>query len=254
MRTLVFSDVHGELGLLQQLVRKMPELSCDFALFCGDVVRGSARGEEWLSAKREQRDPDPYTPAIQTERAEDYALYAEFCQALRSAPFRIFAVPGNMDAPEGRYLTAALADEGKDSPVEVVHRSLARMGEYVICGLGGEITEADREEYFVLQYPRWEANHCFQLFEHVEGPRIMVLHTPPVGEVVDRDKGGHKGCQVVNELINTWRPVLAVCGHAHDAYGSEVLGDTLVVNPGALKSGHYAVVDIEEKQVELAKL
>lgn len=254
MRALLFSDVHGEMDLLKQLVRRMPNLGCDLGLFCGDIVRGKARGDEFLAAKREEREPDPLAPGIRAERAEDYALYAEFYQALRSAPFRIFAVPGNMDAPEGRYLRGALADAGVDSPVEVVHRSLARIGPYAIVGLGGEITEADREEYFVLQHPRWEAEHCFSLFDHVDAQRIMVLHMPPLGGEVDRDDGGHKGCQVVNELINTWRPVLAVCGHAHDAAGHEIAGDTLVVNPGALKSGHYAVVDIEERDVESLSL
>ena len=104
------------------------------------------------------------------------------------------------------------------------------------------------------QHPRWEAEHCFSLFDHVNAQRIMVLHTPPLGGELDRDDGGHKGCQVVNELINTWRPVLAVCGHAHDAAGHESAGDTLTVNPGALKSGQYAVVDIEERQVSLSDL
>ena len=254
MRALVFSDVHGEMGPLQQLVHKMPDLGCDFALFCGDIVRGKARGEEFLAARREERELDPSPEGIRAARASDYALYAEFYQALRSAPFRIFAVPGNMDAPEGRYLRAALADAGVDSPVEVVHRTIARLGPYVIVGLGGEITEADREEFFVLQYPRWEASQCFGLFEHVDAERIMVLHTPPLGGEVDRDGGGHKGCQVVNELINTWRPVLAVCGHAHDAAGHEIVGETLVVNPGALKSGRYAVVDIEQRDVTLLSL
>ena len=254
MRALVFSDVHGEFDPLQELVHKMPQLGCDVALFCGDIVRGHARGDEFLAARREEREPDPFAPEVRAERAEDYAMYAEFYQALRSAPFRIFAVPGNMDAPEGRYLRAALADAGKDSLVEVVHRSLTRLGPYVISGVGGEMTEADREEFFILRYPRWEADHCFRLFEYVQGERIMVLHTPPVGEVVDRDDGRHKGCQVVNDLINTWRPALAVCGHAHDAAGYEMMGDSLVVNPGALKGGHYAVVDIERRDVELGNL
>jgi len=254
MRALVFSDVHGEMDAVRELMRVAAELSCDFGLFCGDIVKGGARGGEWMAARAEDRDPNFSTAEIRQERAEDYALYAEFYGCLRPSPFPIYGVPGNMDAPEGRYLTCSLSEHGGDSPLEVVHRSLVRCGEYVISGLGGQITDVDRSEFLVLQLPRWEALHHFRLFEFVTGPRIMVLHTPPIGDVVDLDNGGHKGCQVVNELINTYRPKLAVAGHAHDAQGYETIADTFVVNPGALKSGNYAVVDLDTLEAELFTL
>ncbi|MGI5817007.1 MAG: metallophosphoesterase [Armatimonadota bacterium] len=254
MKALVFSDVHGKMDAVRHLMRLAPRMDCDLGLFCGDVVRGSARGSEFLAAKEEGREADLCKPEVAKERAEDYALYAEFYGCLRPSPFPIYGVPGNMDAPEGRYLTCSLTEEGGNSPMEVVHRSLARHGDYVISGLGGQITEVDRHEFLVLQYPRWEALHQLRLLEFVDAPRIMVLHTPPIGEVVDRDNGGHKGSQVVNELINTFRPKLAVCGHAHDAQGQETIAQTLVVNPGSLKDGRYAIVDLEEMEAELLQL
>ncbi len=254
MKALVFSDVHGEMDRVRHLMHLAQEMDCDFGLFCGDIVKGYARGDEFLEARDEGREPDFQKPEILEERAEDYALYAEFHGCLRPSPFPIYGVPGNMDAPEGRYLTASLAEEGADSPLEVVHRSLAECDDYVISGLGGEITDANRSELLVLQFPRWEAMHQLRLFEFVDAPRIMVLHTPPIGEVVDLDNGGHKGCQVVNELIHTYRPKLAVCGHAHDAQGHEQVAETLVVNPGALKNGNYATVDLESMKVELKQL
>ena len=64
-----------------------------------------------MTARSEGRLPDPNHPAIEAERAEDYALYAEFYALIRTAPFRIFAVPGNMDAPEGRYIATGLGGE-----------------------------------------------------------------------------------------------------------------------------------------------
>jgi len=254
MRIAVFSDVHGEMGLLGDLIRRMPELDCDAGLFCGDTVKGDARRTEYMTARSEGRLPDPNHPAIEAERAEDYALYAEFYALIRTAPFRIFAVPGNMDAPEGRYIATGLGGDGAGSGIEIVHHSVANHGGWVIAGMGGEITEADREEFFVLRYPRWEAEHAFRVFSCVQGGRIMMLHTPPVGEVVDINDGRHLGCQVVNDLIHHWRPALAVCGHAHGGFGSEMLGSTLVVNPGALKEGRFATVDMKTKEVQLLEL
>lgn len=254
MKALVFSDVHAEMDALRELMRLAPEMHCELGLFCGDIVKGHARGDEFLASRAEGREPNARRPEILDERAEDYAIYAQFYGALRASPFPIYGVPGNMDAPEGRYLTCSLAEEGANSPLQVVHRSLARCGDWVISGLGGQITDEDRDETLVLQYPRWEALHQLRLYEFVEGPRIMVLHTPPIGEIVDLDNGGHKGCRVVNELIHTYRPTLAVAGHAHDAQGQETIANTLVVNPGALKGGNYALVDLDTMEADLRRL
>lgn len=254
MKALVFSDVHGEMEAVRELMRLAPEIDCDLGLFCGDVVRGHARGDEFLSAQTEGREPNRCSPEIQQESAEDRTFYQQFYACLRPSPFPIFGVPGNMDAPEGRYMTCALTAEGGASTLEVVHRSVARFGDWVISGLGGRINDTERHDSLVLEYPRWEALHQLRLFEMVEGPRIMVLHTPPVGEVVDLDNGGHKGSAVVNELINTYRPKLAVAGHAHDAQGQETISDTVVVNPGALKSGNYAVLDLDGIEADLRRL
>lgn len=254
MKALVFSDVHGAMDQLRELVARLPRLKCDLGLFCGDIVRGRARAAEFTAARAEGRTPNFHTPEIEAERGEDYALYAEFYAILRPVEFRIFAVPGNMDAPEGRYTAAAVGSEGLAAAVESVHRFAAKWHDWVIVGMGGQITEAAREEIFMLMFPRWEADHAFGLFELIPGPRIMVLHTPPLGEVVDLDGNKHKGCQVVNDLIHHWRPALAVCGHAHEARGHEIIGETLVVNPGALKNGHFATVDLESKEVRLLDL
>lgn len=253
MRALVFSDVHGEMDRLRELVSRLPRLKCHLGLFCGDIVRGRARAAEWTAAREQGREPNFHTPEIEAERGEDYALYAEFYAILSPVEFRIFVVPGNMDAPEGRYVATVLGSDGL-AAVETVHRFPAKLGEWVVVGMGGQITEAAREEIFMLMFPRWEAEHAFGLFELIPGSRLMVLHTPPLGEVVDRDGNKHKGSQVVNDLIHHWRPALAVCGHAHDAQGQEMIGDTLVVNPGALKNGYFATVDLESKEVRLLEL
>ena len=254
MRALVFSDVHGDMEAMREMVKRLPRLKCDLGLFCGDMVKGKARAREYFAARQEGRPPDFNIPEIQEERAEDYAIYAEFYALLRPVDFHVYAVPGNMDAPEGRFIATGLGAEGVEAAVEIVHHSAARCGEWVIAGLGGQITEADREEIFVLMFPRWEAEHTFRIFDCVDAPRIMVLHTPPLGEVVDLDGGKHKGCQVVNDLIHHWRPSLAVCGHAHHAAGYEMMGETLVVNPGALCEGRFATVDLDSGDVQLLEL
>lgn len=80
-------------------------------------------------------------------------------------------------------------------------------------------------------------------------PRTLLFHTPPVG-TLDLDKGNHKGSRVVNDMIEKYKPSLVFCGHAHNSRGTEEIGSSLVVNPGSLKVGNYAIVDSETSEVE----
>ena len=53
-------------------------------------------------------------------------------------------------------------------------------------------------------------------------------------------------------LIKTYNPRLAIVGGEEPA--EEELGRTLVVCPGRLDHGHYAVVDLQTRSVEAACL
>ncbi|MFQ6032097.1 MAG: YfcE family phosphodiesterase, partial [Candidatus Zixiibacteriota bacterium] len=44
------------------------------------------------------------------------------------------------------------------------------------------------------------------------------------------------------------------CGHAHGARGEEIIGDSIIVNPGSLKNGFYALVDTDKEKIELKTL
>jgi Icc-related predicted phosphoesterase len=60
------------------------------------------------------------------------------------------------------------------------------------------------------------------------------------------------GSELLAELIKTYNPRLALVGGAEPA--QEDLARTLVVCPGRLDNGHYAVVDLGARSVEAATL
>ncbi|RKX77183.1 MAG: metallophosphoesterase, partial [Spirochaetes bacterium] len=47
-----------------------------------------------------------------------------------------------------------------------------------------------------------------------------------------------------------------ISGHIHESVGIDRLEDTLLVNPGAFKSGRYALIELEEDvpKVELLQV
>lgn len=89
---------------------------------------------------------------------------------------------------------------------------------------------------------------------------VILSHVPPYGTVADRVHSGlHVGSRTLRKFIELKRPPLVVCGHIHEGRGIEWVGETLVVNPGPLFRGYYAVVEFDEKErkaenVELRKL
>jgi len=78
-----------------------------------------------------------------------------------------------------------------------------------------------------------------------EKPMILVTHQPAWGTDVDLQAATrHKGSRAIRSFIEDHQPLLAVSGHFHEAYGTDQIGSTLLVNPGPFRNGRYATIDI----------
>jgi hypothetical protein len=73
---------------------------------------------------------------------------------------------------------------------------------------------------------------------------IVVSHQPAFGTQVDSVGGRNTGSPAIRKFIETHQPILAVSGHIHEAFGTDRIGRTTLINPGPLKEGRYAIVDI----------
>jgi Icc-related predicted phosphoesterase len=60
--------------------------------------------------------------------------------------------------------------------------------------------------------------------------------------------GHHIGSRAVREFAEERQPELVLCGHVHEARSIDRIGATRIVNPGAARDGHYAIVEIEEER------
>src|SRR4029453_7301255 len=75
-------------------------------------------------------------------------------------------------------------------------------------------------------------------------PRLMICHTPPFDTRLDRLMNGTPvGSPAVRAFIETHRPQVCVVGHLRGGRGGARVGDTTVLNAGALRDGGYVVVD-----------
>ena len=243
MKILLFSDYHGATDFLQKLPAIVEKETIDLIVFCGDIVKGYARGNEYLSASADSREPDGNIQEIVEEAGEDLQLYEQFYEALGSLEIPVYVIPGNMDAPKTRYMSAFEKAKKIYSNLVLIHKYHEKFNGFTFTGFGGEITEAESEDFFVSKYDKTEVIQGL-----CKAPRtIYVTHTPPLCHKVDLDSTVHKGNGVVNEVLERMKPLANFCGHAHGGRGSEKIGNTMIINPGAFKKGNFAFVNINEE-------
>ena len=71
--------------------------------------------------------------------------------------------------------------------------------------------------------------------------KILFSHPPPIDTAVDRiHSGQHVGSSAVRKFLEETGCTACVCGHIHEAVGTDRVGSALVLNPGMLAKGGYA--------------
>jgi hypothetical protein len=54
----------------------------------------------------------------------------------------------------------------------------------------------------------------------------------------------HVGSTSVRTFIEKRQPDVTICGHIHEARGTDVIGRTKIVNCGPVAGGFYALIDV----------
>lgn len=253
MQILIISDLMGQVEQLELLIRRCREYSLDALCFCGNIVRGQGRITEWQEARKADKIPNRNRTEVVTEAVEDLRLYKQFSALVDSLGIPVLLVPGHLDAPEERYFLFMQQSAFQSDNLILLHENIYKVGAYIFTGFGGQITDQEKEDYFLLQYPRRECLFGTRRMHFLNPPRILIFHTPPVS-TLDMDQGAHKGHAFVNEIISAVSPSFLFCGHVTQSPGSEEIGSTLVVNPGALADGRYALLNTKDRSVQLLTL
>lgn len=205
MRLVCFGDIHMALGAIERMAPVLA--TADAAVLTGDLTNFG--------------DPPDAFRVVDAVRAH--------CPT-------VWAVTGNLDM---RWVIDALRDAGIS-----LHGEGRRVGDLGVFGCGGSNvtpmdtpTELEEDELDAVL----ERAHAAV----ADAPRrLMICHTPPYDTRLDRLMNGTPvGSPAVRRFIERHRPDVAIVGHIHEARGTETVGTTRVVNPGALRDGGYAIVE-----------
>lgn len=217
---LVVSEIRGELDPLTRLIGKLPE-GVDAIAVTGDL------GAAWSKAD----------------------TYRQIFRSLGEAGLPTFWIPGPTDAPLRDYLREAHNMEIAFPHLRGVHGTAVQAdGHLLFAGMGGEIVDDPdtiRGEETFLRYPGWEVDYRLKILnEFKEREKVFLFMTWP------SHKGLHEpGSEILAELIKTYDPRLVIVGREGGV--SEMrIAKSLVVTPGRLDQGEYALVDLREVTVE----
>jgi Icc-related predicted phosphoesterase len=181
------------------------------------------------------------------DRSRTESLRSIF-RALGEARRPTFWVPGAADAPVGNYLRESYNMELVYPHLRGVHGAFAiGPGHVLFAGMGGELVddpESTRLEDDRLRYPAWEIEYRLKTIRELKDhTKVFLFTTQPA------HKGLHGvGSKTLAELINTYEPVLAIV--AGEGAAEERLGKTLIVYPGRVDQGQYALIDLHDLSVE----
>ena len=215
MKILIISDAHGNVENIEKLSEQAK--NADLVLFGGDFAKFNC--------------PETGKPAL---------------EALVKNSDSIFAVLGNCDEPD-------FISEIEDADI-CVQKSMVFKDGLVIAGSGGGSkfsgdTPFERTEEELVQDFDVIKNSLSQIADD-DGKcssLVLIMHNPPKDTKTDVIPGDiHVGSQKLREFIESTHPVLVVTGHIHESAGIDKIGDSTVINPGALMEGKYALAELEK--------
>lgn len=219
-------------------------------MLCAAEPQGSERAASLLVDIADAHQVDAIALVGNLSDGEGAGAYTSLLHALGRTGTPTFCVPGPDDAPIQGYLQNLRSIEAVHPTVHGIHGALAFAPGFVLFqGLGGEVSDepdAPRFEEDRLSYPRWEAEYRLRLpAELTEHELVWLTWSEPLNkELTD------EGSEVMAELISTARPRLVVCSGRPQ---TRLIGRSLVVSPGALREGHYAVADLHAQEAQLQR-
>ncbi len=216
MRLLCITDIHSHRQKFEQILQREPEP--EVLIIGGDFTN--------------------FGPPQEAEDLLDLALL--YCP-------KVLAVAGNCDSSD---IDAMLHRRGVS-----LHANGKEMNGIGFFGLSAmPAWRGDMYEFSEKQLDFFLSQGHAQVQSHAR--TILVSHPPPHDTKVDYNNSGkHVGSTAVRAWVERVNPLLVVCGHIHEARGVDEIGGTIVVNCGPVKSGYYAVAEVEGKvKVELKQI
>ncbi len=222
MKILAVSDLHGD---IKPIITYLKDNKVDLVIIAGDITH--------------------FGPP---ELGED------LLNEISSFEVPVLAIPGNCD-PGSMHINI---DQSQAINIHARNLVIKNIG---ICGFGGSNptpfdTPLEFEEIQIYD----EAKRAIEGIKEQE-ITLFITHAPPYNTKTDLlPSGVHVGSKSLRKIIEEIQPTVNICGHIHEARGTDKIGNTTIVNPGQLSHGHACLIHIsdapgeEEVETEIIKV
>ena len=211
LRVFLASDFHGSIKAFREAASKAEDVQADVVVVCGDIT---------------------HFGSVQEARA--------LLSPLVDLRLPVLFVPGNCDPPS----LIGVDMEG----ARCIHGLCETYGDLTFLGVGGGLISSFQTPFEITEEEILDV--LTRGFIQASNGRRLVLisHNPPKDTKIDRlHTGRHIGSISVRRFIEEKKPAVVFCGHVHEARGIDHIGETILVNPGPARHGHYALADFNEK-------
>lgn len=208
MKILAVSDLHGN---IKPIINYLNENKVDLIIISGDITH--------------------FGPA---ELGED------ILNEISSFNVPVLAIPGNCD-PGSMHINI------DNSQAINIHARNIVMKEVGICGFGGSNptpfnTPLEFEEVQIYDEAK-------KPLDGIKDQKItlFITHAPPYNTKTDLlPSGAHVGSKSLRKIIEELQPTVNICGHIHEAKGTDKIGKTKIINPGEVSKGNACLIHIPD--------
>ena len=146
---------------------------------------------------------------------------------------KTLALPGNCDHRE--ILTVI-----DHSQAINLHGRNEKIDDILFVGLGGSNATPFNTPFELTE------KEIYERLDKIMAPgAILVLHFPVKGHLDEVPRGEHAGSEAALRIVQKYQPSLVISGHIHETRGVKVDDNGVkFVNPGALKDGFAAIIEI----------
>eukprot|EP01112_Ceratiomyxa_fruticulosa_P011636 TRINITY_DN3173_c0_g2_i1.p1 TRINITY_DN3173_c0_g2~~TRINITY_DN3173_c0_g2_i1.p1 ORF type:complete len:217 (-),score=24.91 TRINITY_DN3173_c0_g2_i1:52-702(-) len=198
---------------------------------------------------------------------------------LENIQAKVLYIPGNHDPISTFSKDPQIQPRLTTHSINIHNKTIRLLNDLVITGFGGSVpayrdgeqvwrgypfNEDEMREYLnsLLEVKKIEASDRQKVDDILEGDTvILVSHVGPHSSNTTVDQvdltvapvfSGSKSLDLVLRNPKHQHSILCnIHGHTHHALGMSRVGKTYVINPGSLRTGHYAIVEL--RRVPLGK-
>lgn len=207
MKIFATADLHGRRTLMDKL--RIAAEHADMLLICGDIAGIHDESISNSNCSKNASISERIFYSLPAAQRKDVDYLEEILSGIQKPSFYVLGNDDWCEADGQHYLKKTTKIAG----VKFVPFELVNITPFTTNREGNE----NKLMYELLKL-------------EVDHNTIVVGHAPPKGVLDYIGRGTHCGSRSVYDWICNRQPMAWFCGHIHEDYGSEWLGDTAVLN------------------------